>query len=1091
MDSKTIFVRTGKGEDEVRSRTAHLSGDIKRALLMVDGNSTFGEIGKRAAPSLRNVLGDMFGELEKGGFIQDKAKMANVPKLVVPPKMAIPHGKAAADEGSELDFTAAYRAPSPEVLAAEAARAAAEKAEARSREEAEAAKLKAQQEAEAARHKAELEAAKAKAEAEAKAHAQAEARAKQEAELARAKAEAEARARAEAEENARREIEAARLKAQQEAEEARRKAEQEAARAREEAERARKQAAAEAKAREEAAARAREEAETARIKAEQETARMRAELDAAQARAEAQLRAQAEEKLRAEGLEQARREAERLMDEERAHEEALRQARAEEERLAREQAASQEAQQLAEAALLQSAREAATTPAEAPKSRSGAGATTRSTSATVLFLDVVGYTKQPVNKQTRIKNQFNQLLSDCLEAVGEGERIILDTGDGAAVGFLQHPEDALEAAMQFRKTMLANRHKDYPELSVRIGIHLGPINIIKDIKGQSNMVGDGINDAQRVMSFAGSDQIYVSRPYYDFVSRLSDEYADLFEYRGSEKDKHGREHQVYELADSQAPVAEAVQPQTGEPAAEIKLEPFSLKLPEPVTVTPPEPHYEEPEERREEETLMSDIGKLKQPEEQPVAEKPSKEAAPAKVEAARPAPEARMPSEEEVTELAAKQARTWAEAEQRARDAATARAERAAEPGETKQAEPARTRRKPLPWGKVGAGAFVALLAALFVVPYLLPMQDYANRIEQQLAAEVKQPVRIGRLAGRILPSPRLEMSDVSIGETGQIKAQQAHVNLAFSALFSSTRPVNSIELEGVTVDGAALQQVSGWLQQAVASKLHPVARVELKGGRLEAEGLAISGVNGAFDFDSSGKFAQAGLGAEGGKYALDLRAAEGKLQVVFNVRGAALPLLPNWMFDELNAKGELANDGLRVTDFDGRIMGGILLGDARLDWGSGWSAEGRLVAKTITLKNLSRLLEGDMEGNARFRMQSTNLAGLAPAAVLDGDFVVGKGVVSGMDIVETARLRSRENLPGGRTHFDELSGEVNYADGAYHFRKLKMQAGVLAATGAVDIANREVSGRIFADLSMRMGAGTVPLQIGGTTDSLTLRALR
>ena len=160
---------------------------------------------------------------------------------------------------------------------------------------------------------------------------------------------------------------------------------------------------------------------------------------------------------------------------------------------------------------------------------------------------MVGYTKQPVNKQIEIKKQFNRLVSDCLEAMGEGDRIILDTGDGAAIGFMQHPEDALEVAMQFRQTVMANGHMDYPDLKVRIGIHLGPINVAKDMNGRSNMVGDGINDAQRVMSFAGIDQIFISRSYYDFVSRLSDEYANLFHYRGALKDKHDREHPVYEL----------------------------------------------------------------------------------------------------------------------------------------------------------------------------------------------------------------------------------------------------------------------------------------------------------------------------------------------------------------------------------------------------------------------------------------------------------------------------------------------------------------------------------------------------------------
>ena len=108
----------------------------------------------------------------------------------------------------------------------------------------------------------------------------------------------------------------------------------------------------------------------------------------------------------------------------------------------------------------------------------------------------------------------------------------------------------------------------------------------------------------------------------------------------------------------------------------------------------------------------------------------------------------------------------------------------------------------------------------------------------------------------------------------------------------------------------------------------------------------------------------------------------------------------------------------------------------------------------------------------------------------MDGTFVIKKGTISGMDIVETARLRSRESLPGGRTHFDELSGNLSVAGGVYTFRQLKMNAGVLTATGSLDIAKQELSGRILADLSMRAGMGSIALQIGGTANNPTLRAV-
>ncbi|HEU0220202.1 MAG TPA: AsmA-like C-terminal region-containing protein [Gallionella sp.] len=1049
MDSDTIFVRTTKGEDEMRGKSAHLVGDMRRALLMVDGTATFGEISKRAAPSLRSVLDEMFKELEKGGFIQDKAKAktGNIPRMVTPLKMATPLKKPADEGVEELDFTAAFRAPSADALAAEAKKAETAKlkmaadakakaeAEAKAEREIEAAKLKAQQEAEAARQKAEQEAAQVRAELEA------------------AKAKAEAKAR--------QEIEAAKLKAQREAEEARLKVEREAAKAREEAELTKQKALAEARAREEAERRAKEEAEAARAKAEQEAARVRAELEAAKAKAEAEAK--------------AREEAERRSREE-------------------TEAVKLKAQQEAEAARLKAEQESA-------KSKTGAYQAARSTSATVLFFDVVGYTKQPVNKQIRIKKQFNQLVTDCLSALGDGERIILDTGDGAAIGFLQHPEDALEVAMQFRKTVMANQHKDYPDLNVRIGIHLGPINVVKDMNDQSNMVGDGINDAQRVMSFAGIDQIYISRPYHDFVSRLSNEYADLFQYRGLQKDKHGREHPVYELMDAAAPVAEAALPQAGEPAVAIKLEPFSFAMPE--TVIPPATvvSQEEPEPQQDAAALMGGIEQFKLPEE---VEKPVEAGQVARQQQpsasvpetpAKPAAEVRMPSAEEVAELAEAQAKAWAEAGQRAAEAAKASAERAAQPyvpHPTKEVQAAQARRKPVPLGKIGAGLLVALLIALFAVPYVLPMKGYATNIEKLLTTRLQQPVHVGHLAGRLLPAPRLELKDVSIGETKPIQAQQARIDFALSALFSSNKPITGIELEGVQVNGAALPQVSAWLQKIAADTQYPVARIGLSQGKLEADGVQLSGIDGELSFNQAGKFTQAKLHAEGNKFALDINVMpENKMQVSIAVRGSALPLLPNWVFDDLNAKGELTGNGLVITNLDSRIMGGALLGDARIDWRSGWRAQGTLTAKTITLQNMSKVLSGDMDGTARFQMQSASLSRLTDAATLEGAFAVKKGVINGVDVVETARLRSRESLPGGRTHFDELSGDLYYANGDYHFRQVKMSAGVLNATGTLDIAKQQMSGRVIADLTMRAGMGSVALQVGGTTDNPSLHAVR
>jgi hypothetical protein len=62
------------------------------------------------------------------------------------------------------------------------------------------------------------------------------------------------------------------------------------------------------------------------------------------------------------------------------------------------------------------------------------------------------------------------------------------------------------------------------------------------------VVGDGINVAQRVMSFADPGQLLVSANYQDVVSRLSSEYAQLFTPAGRRQDKHVRAHDLYAVS---------------------------------------------------------------------------------------------------------------------------------------------------------------------------------------------------------------------------------------------------------------------------------------------------------------------------------------------------------------------------------------------------------------------------------------------------------------------------------------------------------------------------------------------------------------
>ncbi len=222
--------------------------------------------------------------------------------------------------------------------------------------------------------------------------------------------------------------------------------------------------------------------------------------------------------------------------------------------------------------------------------------TTRTFMCAVVFIDIVEYSKKPVARQLVIKNRFNTIVGKGLENVAATDRIILDTGDGAALCFLGDPEDALFVTNSIRNDFATET--EVPELKVRIGINLGPVKVMRDLNGNPNIVGDGINVAQRVMSFAQTNQILVSRSYYEVVSRLTQEYSQLFRFIGAREDKHVREHELYEVAVGgsapEEPVAVVVA--ADEPAAppksaapEPKIQPQPAPAPTPAPALTPAP----------------------------------------------------------------------------------------------------------------------------------------------------------------------------------------------------------------------------------------------------------------------------------------------------------------------------------------------------------------------------------------------------------------------------------------------------------------------------------------------------------------------
>ena len=139
--------------------------------------------------------------------------------------------------------------------------------------------------------------------------------------------------------------------------------------------------------------------------------------------------------------------------------------------------------------------------------------------AHVLFIDVVGYSKLLVNEQREVVEQLTQFVRKCPQfrkSEADGKLIRIPVGDGMALVFFQTPEEPVQCAMEIARAL-----KNHPRIRLRMGVHSGPVDQVKDVNDRLNVAGTGINIAQRVMDCGDAGHILLSRRIADDLAQDS------------------------------------------------------------------------------------------------------------------------------------------------------------------------------------------------------------------------------------------------------------------------------------------------------------------------------------------------------------------------------------------------------------------------------------------------------------------------------------------------------------------------------------------------------------------------------------------
>src|ERR1700681_327358 len=127
----------------------------------------------------------------------------------------------------------------------------------------------------------------------------------------------------------------------------------------------------------------------------------------------------------------------------------------------------------------------------------------------VLFMDVVGYSKLLIDDQRELQEELSEVVRSTeafRTADAAGKLIRLPVGDGMALVFFNSPEGPVQCALEISKAL-----KRHPRIQLRMGVHSGPINQVRDVNERTNIAGAGINLAQRVMDCADAGHILLSK----------------------------------------------------------------------------------------------------------------------------------------------------------------------------------------------------------------------------------------------------------------------------------------------------------------------------------------------------------------------------------------------------------------------------------------------------------------------------------------------------------------------------------------------------------------------------------------------------
>lgn len=170
----------------------------------------------------------------------------------------------------------------------------------------------------------------------------------------------------------------------------------------------------------------------------------------------------------------------------------------------------------------------------------------------IFFCDIIGYSRlEPIN-QYECHAQLTRIIRSCLDKLNTRlleDVIALPTGDGLILNYIKpEPDIHLKTALNVLEILSKYNKNTYWPIKLRIGLNTNVDSIVIDVNNKKNIVGRGINLAERITNLSTHGKILMHKRVYEDLSNYKT-YEGKIIYLGDFTVKHNVIVPIYQYID--------------------------------------------------------------------------------------------------------------------------------------------------------------------------------------------------------------------------------------------------------------------------------------------------------------------------------------------------------------------------------------------------------------------------------------------------------------------------------------------------------------------------------------------------------------